>query len=82
MTQVISLTKSVHTDTATVPELIALAFRQTARQSVGSVIPRPQVRALLLNGVVEAVTRGLRDVDLLCDEALARLSEEENLRSS
>ena len=77
MSKILSLRKTTRGDATTLPEMIVLAFQKAARQAPSSVIPPQQRCTILLNGVLDAAARGLRDVDRLCDEAIARLSDEE-----
>ena len=77
MSKVLSLRKTTLGDPTTLPEMIGLAFQKAVRQAAISVIAPQQTRTILLNGVLDAAAHGLRDVDRLCEEALARLSEEE-----
>ena len=66
---------------ATLNEAVERAYRQASGQAA-SRIPPKEAYAILINSILDGAARGLRDVDLLCGEALARLSEEENSRLS
>jgi hypothetical protein len=65
---------------ATLNEAVERAYRQASGQAAWSRIPPKEAYAILINSILDGAARGLRDVDLLCGEALARLSEEENSR--
>jgi len=77
MSEIVCLRKPSPGDPTTLPEVIGLAFQKALRQAAISVVPQQQTRTILLNGVVDAAARGLRDVDRLSDAALDRLSAEE-----
>jgi hypothetical protein len=66
--------ESVPTD---LTDVIGLAYRKACSQLTYRFIPIPRHQActLLIDGILDGATRGIRDVDQLCDEAFALLRE-------
>ena len=78
MGKVISL-READNEPANVAQAIALAFRKAARQMSmkPSLIPGERACNLILNRIVDSATRGMRNIDQLCEDALAHLHASE-----
>jgi hypothetical protein len=79
MGEAIPLLAGADSGPADVVHAIALAFRKAAGQlAMGDLrMSHQQACTFLLNTIVDCAVRGLRDVDHLCDTALAQLRESE-----
>jgi hypothetical protein len=80
MGEVFPIRADVLVTSGTVNGVVEQAYRQACGRIFWSRLPRSQVCPILINSIVDATARELRQADLLCDEALARLAEEEESR--
>jgi hypothetical protein len=70
MVEILRIRDGVEATPRDLTDLIALAYRKaSSRLTTSSLpVPRQQACAILINGIIDGVTRGLRNVDRLCDD--------------
>jgi len=75
MGAVLPIREGVDVAPAEVTDVIGQACRRAnAGCVIGySITPHQRARTILLNSIMDSAARGLRDVDQLCEEALAEL---------
>ena len=83
MGKVLPIREGVEAAPTDLTDAIGLAYRKASFKLASEFcsIPRQQACTILLNGIVDSAARGMRDVDQLCDEALALLRRSEELRT-
>ena len=74
MGDVVPIRKGGHGRPAGVTDVIEQAYRKSQTLAASRcLLPRQEACTILINSIVDSPKRGMRDVDQLCAEALARL---------
>jgi hypothetical protein len=77
MGDIIPLARRTLSASAECAEAITLALHKAAIEAGRALIPGDAACSILLEAIVDRVGRGTRDVNQLCDAALAKLREVE-----
>jgi hypothetical protein len=82
MGQVVPIREGIEAAPTDLTDAIGLAYRKASAKLASGfcALPRQQACTVLLNGIVDNAARGMRDIDQLCDEALALLRRSEEQR--
>jgi hypothetical protein len=75
MGAIVPIREGVDAAPAELTDAIGIAYRRAALRLASRfcAIPRQQACTILINGIIDGAARGIRDVDQLCEEALALL---------
>jgi hypothetical protein len=76
MGEIVPIRDGVESAPAALTDAIEMAYRKASLQVACRFcgLPRQQACAILINGIVDGAARGIRDVNKLCDYALALLN--------
>jgi hypothetical protein len=76
MGEILPIREGVEAAPADLTDAIALAYRSASLKFSSRVcaVPRQHACIILINGIIDGAARGIRDVEQLCEEALALLN--------